>query len=267
MALSICVVACTMAMEGAVLFTPALLFLFPAIIEGFPRLSPYEVIGVGLIVELVGYSSSAYGYHRQGVIDYGLAKSLLRLSVPFAIAARLASSLLPAKVLILVFGLVLLLLALILASSSRWERKASGGRCITAKDGRKYYCDATVDRTGELSASIAGTFGGLIGVGIGEVLSTLLLVRYAVPMRVAIATSVLVVSVTVLTASLTHLYSLMAAGIAVPWNIVIVFAPAVLLGGQIAPYVSANVREKTLRKSLILMYVLVGGIMLYRGLM
>jgi uncharacterized membrane protein YfcA len=65
-ALRICIGVCSAAMEGAVLFTPAFLFLFPAIIDGFPRLSPYEAVGVALIIEFVGYSSSAYGSHRRG---------------------------------------------------------------------------------------------------------------------------------------------------------------------------------------------------------
>jgi uncharacterized membrane protein YfcA len=122
-----------------------------------------------------------------------------------------------------------------------------------------------VDRVGWASALIAGGFVGLIGIGTGEILNTLWVVRYAVSIQASVATSVLVVAVTVLIASFTHLYTRMATGISMPWSIVGVFAPAVLLGGQIAPWVSAHVGEERLRRFLILMYLFVGGIVLYRG--
>lgn len=270
-ALLICIIVCTLAMEGAVLFTPSFLFLFPAIIVTFPRLTPNEAIGLALMIEFAGYSSSAYGYSRQRLIDYDLAKSLLMITVPLAIAARLASSLVPSRVLLVAFGLVLFILAIILFYNLKnppLPLENSMNKCITGRDGRKYYYSkCKLDNTGRFSALNAGIFAGMIGIGVGEITNTLLMIRYRIPVQIATATSVFIVALTVLTASITHAYLILSEGITIPWNIVVVFLPAVLIGGQIAPYICTAIKEITLKKIQIIMFFIVSVIVLYRGLM
>ena len=39
--LAICITVCTLAMEAAVLFVPAFIFLFPRVMEGFPTVVKY----------------------------------------------------------------------------------------------------------------------------------------------------------------------------------------------------------------------------------
>lgn len=269
-ALLICIIVCTLAIEGAVLFTPSFLFLFPAIIATFPRLTPNEAIGLGLIIEFAGYSSAAYGYSRQRLVDYDLAKSLLIITVPLAITARLASSLVPSRVLLVAFGLVLFILAIILICNLRnppLRLENSMNKCIIGRDGRKYYyCESKLDSIGRFSALNAGTFAGMIGIGIGEITNTLLTTRYRIPVQIATATSVFIVAFTVLTASITHAYVIITEGISIPWSIVAVFVPAVLIGGQIAPYICARSKEITLKKIQIFMFLIVSVIVLYRGL-
>jgi len=81
-----------------VLFTPSLLFLFPALDPAFPRLDVNQAIALGLIVEFVGYSSAATAYWRQRRVAFEVAGPVLMVALPTAvpvggqIAPRLASN-------------------------------------------------------------------------------------------------------------------------------------------------------------------------------
>jgi len=107
----------TFAMEAAVLFTPAFLFVFPAIVPGFPLLSINAAIGLALFVELFGYSSSVAAYWYRHQIDFNVAAKVLLITVPTAMLARTASYYVPSSVLMVGFGVLLVVLAVILYES------------------------------------------------------------------------------------------------------------------------------------------------------
>lgn len=111
---TIATVVNTFAMEAAVLFTPAFLYVFPILVPGFPGLSANAAIGLALFVELFGYSSSVAAYWYRHQIDFNIAKKILVLSVPAAIFARSISYFIPSKLLMVGFGLLLTVLAVIL---------------------------------------------------------------------------------------------------------------------------------------------------------
>jgi len=109
--LFICITVCTLAMEAAVLFVPAFVFLFPRIITGFPSVTPNEAIGLAITVEVFGYTSSVLGYWFRRQVDLRLAGRILAVTVPAAILARVLAFFLPEDGLMLLFGVVLLGLA------------------------------------------------------------------------------------------------------------------------------------------------------------
>ncbi|MFQ5689081.1 MAG: TSUP family transporter [Gemmatimonadota bacterium] len=117
--LAICVTLCTLAMEASVLFTPAFLFLFPHIVGGFPSITPNEAIGLALVVEFFGYTSSVTGYWLRRQIDFSTAGRVLAVTVPLAVAGRLASYFVPGTGLLLLFGLILAGLAVVIYRSYR----------------------------------------------------------------------------------------------------------------------------------------------------
>ena len=86
--LLICITVCSLAMEAAVLFVPAFIFLFPRIVSGFPSVTPNEAIGLAITVEFFGYSSSVLGYWFRNQVDIRLGLRLLAITVPFAVLAR-----------------------------------------------------------------------------------------------------------------------------------------------------------------------------------
>ncbi len=116
-----------------------------------------------------------------------------------------------------------------------------------------------------LATAVGGAFVGLTGIGVGEIVTTLLAVHHRFPLHLATATCVFVVTITVLTAALTHSYFLFEGDLGLPWNLVVVMVAAVMLGGQIAPRLAGRFPEWFLKKALIAMFLLVGGIMVWRA--
>ena len=104
----------TFAMEAAVLFTPAFLFVFPVVVPGFPAVTVNAAIGLALFVELFGYSSSVAAYWYRHQIDFDIAAKLLAITVPVAVVARAGSYYVPSDLLMLGFGLLLVVLAVVL---------------------------------------------------------------------------------------------------------------------------------------------------------
>ena len=191
----ICITVCTLAMEAAVLFVPAFVFLFPQMIAGFPQLNPNEAIGLAITVEFFGYTSSVLGYWFRGQVDLRLGMKVLMITVPFAIVARIAAFFIPGTGLLVVFGIVLLVLAVIIYRAYRGEVRRTCLLCgdsiaamrmgdeteVTepvseepAGQSAKPDLSHTIifERSDGVIIATAGILGGVIGVAIGEIANT-----------------------------------------------------------------------------------------------
>jgi len=121
--LAICITVCTLAMEAAVVFVPAFVFLFPPLFTGFPQVTPNEAIGLAITVEVFGYTSSVLGYWFRGQVDLGLGLRVLAITVPAAVLARIAAFFIPGDGLLVLFGAILLVLAGIIYRAWRSEAR------------------------------------------------------------------------------------------------------------------------------------------------
>jgi hypothetical protein len=119
------------------------------------------------------------------------------------------------------------------------EREYGGDKaesCLTTREGERI-CYTVCNRTeGSAIAGIGGLFIGMISTGLGELNGYFLLQRCRVPSRVAVATSVLVVAVTALTASMGHFIKFLQTGgetLSTVLSLVIFTVPGVIIGGQL----------------------------------
>lgn len=292
--LAICITVCTLAMEAAVLFVPAFVFLFPRMMEGFPTVSPNEAIGLAITVEFFGYSSSVLGYWFRKQVDLKLALRLLAITVPLAVVARFAAFFVPESSLLLIFGMVLLVLAVIIFRAYRHEVRHGCLLCgdsIAAMRMGDNAAPGTVELTEavpkkaqrpDMSHSIgfnwldrmiiasAGLLGGVIGVAIGEISNTFLTIRKKVPIKVATGTSALVLHITILAALCANLVVLFAdlsfvdaEEIVIPWRIAFILAPVVIIGGQIGSMINSMLSDQMLLRLMMTAYTLVGLFVLY----
>ncbi len=115
-------------------------------------------------------------------------------------------------------------------------------------------------------AAIGGVFLGMISVGLAELQEYQLVARCKVPTPVAIATSVFVVVITVLVASVGHFYEFAQEGGGVMnqvLNIVIFTIPGVIIGGQIGPKLQKTLPEDKMKVGIAMLFISVGAFMLY----
>ncbi len=283
---SVCVATTAMlsGIGGAAYFMPIFLIVFPLLGPEYTLASPVAAIGVALLTETFGFSSGFVGYFRKKLIDFRVARTLMIYAVPMAIAGALLSHLADPGHLKFGYGILMIMLFYILFRGHGPEEPETGQptsgfwakwldrsgytvekRRTIDREGKVYDYEFHTPKKGTVALGLGGFLTGLFSVGIGEVVMPLLIRRYRFPVPVAAATSILVVIITVMSASFTHISTLIAEGgwNAVPWNLVCYTIPAVIIGGQIGPRLQGKVSSKTMEKVIGVLFLLVGLAMLW----
>ncbi len=119
---------------------------------------------------------------------------------------------------------------------------------------------------GRSFAAIGGAFVGMISVGLAELQEYHLVARCKVPTPVAVATSIFVVVITVLVASVGHFYAFAKEGGEVlnqVVSIVIFTGPGVIIGGQIGPKLQKIIPEDKMKVGISFAFLIIGIFMLY----
>lgn len=255
-ALVFCTTACLVGIEGSVLFVPFFAFVFPAL-SGEP-LAPIDAVKIGLLTEVVGYTSSLLGYARTGLIQWPVARFSLAAGLPFAVAGAFFSYALPARGLMAAVGGVALLVGILLL---RGAQSSAGTPAGSSPDAA-----FRMRRTQRAVAMGAGgSLLGLVGFGTG-VLGVPQLVLRGMPAQRAVATSAATVAAVAYGAAAVHLFKIVGRLTSAPWNILAVNAGAVLIGGQIAPRLARRASELFLRRLLGTVLLIVAVLAAVRGI-
>ncbi len=255
---------------GAVFFSPLFMLVL--------KLEPSIAIGTALTTELFGFSSGLVAYWRRRLIDFKLGRDLLLFSVPAAIVGSLTAEAFPAVILKTIFAVGIIFIGSQLYSSLKREEREKLDQEIEGEAQRE--CESIlVDRSGKeycytirrkdqgrLFAAIGGAFLGAISVGLAELQEYHLMVRCRVPSPVAVATSIFVVVVSVLVASLGHFYHFATAAdpqmLTQVQSVVMFTIPGVIVGGQLGPLVQARVSPDLVKLGIAILFMAVGIFML-----
>ncbi|WP_137286500.1 TSUP family transporter [Halorussus salinisoli] len=266
---AICTTVNTFAMEAAVLFVPAFLFVYPELVPAFPDVTLQAAIGLALFVELFGYTSSVSAYYYREQIDLGVAKAILVVSVPIAVFTRSLSYFAPSTVLKLLFGGMLIVLSAILFRAHTGHEDHAEG--VAADGGQPASHASTFDRYDRLVAGAGGAMAGFVAIAIGELTQTLLTVRKGISIRLSTGTSALVLHGTIVAALVTNLLLLRFAPpsfsghhFTVPFDFGLVAGLTCLVGGQAGAFVNSRVSEQTTVRAMMVVYSLVGAFVLFR---
>ena len=269
-AFCVCLIATSSSVEGAVFFTPIFILLFP-VIAGV-HIVPVEAIFIALSTELFGFGSALTGYLRRRLTDTSVAKKVLLVSIPVAMAFGFVSHIVPEKIILALLGLIMLLLSgMMLYSFFRGgpenteEAKGSGSPTRVDTMGRPYWYTYRHGPFGVAWSALGGVLVGLTGIGIGELSTTTLIVRNKLPVRVAIGTGVMIVALTVFPATLVHALVFSTGELNVHWNILFMTIPAVACGGQVSPFINNRVAGEKMKAFLALVFILVGILLLWRA--
>ena len=269
---AICVATCAMlsGIGGAALFTPIFILLFPLLGEEYVLGSTIAAIGTALITQTFGFLSGFVGYYRRRLIDFGLAWRIVRISVPVAILGALAGGAVHDSVLLASYAVLVAVLSVVMwlnrAPPLAEQGSLPGGTRRTITDSRGLAYSFEDPKLGLRSKALTATgafLTGMVSVGIGEVTISLL-TRKGLPIAVAAATSVLVVILTIVFASITLVVQLVQAGgwTAVPWNLLLYDIPGVLIGGQIGPRLQGHISHQAMRKAISILFVILAVAML-----
>ena len=256
---------------GAVFFSPIFILWL--------KLEPTVAIGTALVTELFGFSSGLFAYMKAKLIDFKLGKEILMLSVPGAFIGVHLSAKFPASILKAIFAVGIIFIGVQIFTSWREEQKeklnkeiAEGsnkgthGSSLTDARGKKYFYTVCNKSMGAVFAAVGSTFLGMISVGLAELMEYHLVAKCRVPSPVAVGTSIFVVVVTVLVASVGHIVGFVNGGketIMEALNVAMFTVPGVLVGGQIGPRIQAKVNPDKMKVAISFIFLIVGFMMLY----
>ncbi len=252
---SICfaTIALSSGISGALFFSPFFLLVV--------GLEPAQAIGAGLITELFGTGFGAYNYTRQRVVDFKTVRVLVMASVPAAIAGAVLANRVDGAVLQVVFGVALFILAVIILYHSTQKdrppipvgKQPEKVTVIQARDGITYSYRTCRRAVGAIPPGIGGFLTGLISAGLPEITTTQLILRCHIPQRVAVATAIVVLTITVFFAAFVHAIAAEPAWYVVVWSI-----PGVIIGAQIGPRLAGKVPERTAERILASLFLGIG---------
>jgi hypothetical protein len=264
----IATVAMASGVGGATFFSP--LFILGL---GLP---PELAVGSGLVVEVFGFGSGVYAYVRRKLIDYRVGGMLLSATVPAAVAGVVVAHYADADVLKIILGMGLFAVAVsflrapdaetaaALDAMAHEDADAAETCLVTAEDERICYtvCNTT---EGRLISGIGGLFLGMVSSGLGELNGYFLLQRCRVPSSVSVATSVFVVAITALIASVGHVYGVAQGGLTgltTMGNLLLFTVPGVVVGAQIGPEVAKRVPDRIMEIALGVLFALTASLLL-----
>ena len=247
---------------GATFYTPIFLLWL-----GLPL---RMAIGAALITATFGFASGLTGYVRRGLIDYRLGVRLMAASVPMAVLGVWLAARIDPTYLRVVFGVGLLAIAASFLSGGVSESKPSATKPEdeTSPDRQAPDAGATNPHTAEgtLFAGIGGLFLGMISAGLGELNAFYLMKRRGMPSDVAIATSVLVITGTVVAAASGHLIGFVRMGpemLAAVGNLVMFTIPGVIIGAQVGCVIGSRAPRELIMRVLGVLFVILATLIVY----
>ena len=119
---------------------------------------------------------------------------------------------------------------------------------------------------GRSFAAVGGAFVGMISVGLAELQEYHLVARCKISTPIAVATSIFVVVITVLVASVGHFYEFATEGgvqLNHVINIIMFTIPGVIIGGQVGPKLLKIIPQDKMKIAISTAFVLIGFFMLY----
>lgn len=250
---------------GAAIFIPIFMIVFPLLGPEYVIIGHASAIAVALLTQSFGFSSGLVRYWYRGLIDFNLAKRLLKISVPLAVVGSITAQYLAIEPFKIFYGFLMFSLAFLLIYNQKWINKSiKKWFRFNKKDNVN---QMNLQETGKNNlkkdrfvAGLGGILTGITSVGIGELIMPQLFKSCKISMPVSAATSVLVVLVTVIAASLTHVLFLISnEGFdAIPWDLLVYTIPGVIIGGQIGAKIQKDSLSEKIRKLIPVLFVITG---------
>ena len=250
---------------GGVLFVP--------IVSGFFPFHLDFIRGAGLLVALSGALSAGAPLMRKGIADLKLGLPMALVGSISSIAGALAGLAMPANVVQLLLGIAIMFIAALMIKSRAYgipDLKEPDALSKMLQISGIYYEESTksdvpwqIHRTplGLFLFMIIGFIGGMFGMGAGWANVPVFNMLMGVPLKVAVATSGLVLSINGAAAAWVYIFK----GAVVP----LIAVPAIggiMLGSKIGAKLLTRVNTRSVRLIVIIMLIVAGLRSLLKGL-
>jgi uncharacterized membrane protein YfcA len=253
-------------------------FYSPLFILGL-ELPPQLAIGSGLVVEAFGFGSGVYAYVRRQLIDYRIGRAMLIATVPAALGGTIAAHYIQADILKAVLGMGLFAVAVSFLRApdavavARLDERAQESQdtaetCLTTAWDEEI-CYTVCNKTeGRLLSGIGGFFMGVASSGLGELNGYFLLQRCRVPSSISVATTVFVVAITALAASVGHVVQIGQDGLpqlATMGNLLLFTVPGVVIGAQLGPVLAEHVPDRAMEIGIGGLFTITASLLLFEA--
>lgn len=246
---------------GGIVVVPVLLYL-SRVFPDLSHVTPVIAAGSSLIIVLMTGMSSTLSYAQQRRIDYRGGLLFIIGSAPGAWAGAYFSRYLSVDVFYILFGVLIVTLALLLTGKKKRGKKRLNWkvqRRYTDAEGRQYEYGYSPTLAIVCSFGI-GVISGMFGIGGGSMFVPLMLLLFRFPAHLATATSMFVIFLSSVTGSITH--SVLGH---VDWWAVLWLAPGAWVGATVGARLSRRMSGPVLIRVLQVVFALLGLRMILDG--
>lgn len=249
---------------GGVIIVPALLF-FGSYTPFLTEISPQVAVGTSLVIMIFTGLASTLAYRKHGTIDFRSGLLFFAASGPGGIVGAWVNQYLNVQQFNIYFGIFMIFMAILLMVRNRLKPlplnpEKSYIREFVDGQGKKYVYGYRVSLA-LLIAFFVGFASGLFGIGGGSVMVPAMILLFAFPPHVAVATSMFMILLSSLLSSGTHI----SLG-NVQWVFTIALIPGAWVGAKLGALLNSKLKSDMLVAILRIVLVLLGIRMIYQGI-
>ena len=245
---------------GGIIIVPMLLFLSGELLG---VISPQMAVGTSLFTLVFTGLSSALAYLKQRTVDYRSAFIFLIGIAPGSLVGGWANKFMDVEAFNILFGILMVFLSFLLMIRGNLKpkkRKSKGiERTYIDQEGKEHTYGYSVAFAIFISF-IVGFLSSLFGIGGGSLMVPVMLLIFHFPPHLAVGTSMLLICLSAIIGSVTHI----AAGHVV-WIYALALIPGGWFGAKFGAYVNTRMKSATLVMALRIMLIVVGVKLIWDG--
>lgn len=267
-AILIATTAMVFGIGGAILFSPFFLIVL--------NLPPDMAIALGLLIEVFGFSSGLIAYARNKLINYHLGTRILPFTITAALLGASLGKYIPSIILEITLAGVLFLLAIAFLQ----KEKTTIYTALPLHPGENYeqvkkkwfdfWQDFRKKPTLFFASATGGLLVGFVSTGLGEINEYNFVKRLKMKSNLAAGSSVFIIAITALTASIFNLSYFSAVNtndLATIAQIALFAIPGVIIGAQLGVHLSKTIDRKKALKVLPLLFIILGMITIVKSVL
>lgn len=239
--------------------------LVPLLILTHPELSPDSITAISMGVVACNATSGSIAYMKTKRVDYKAGIIFAICTIPGSILGVLTTKIIPRDVFDIIFGILLVLLAVFLFFKG--QKKEDSTKIV--KDHKGWVSRSLVDkfgitynyaydiRYGMILSLLVGYFSPLLGIGGGIIHVPAMTEWLQFPVHIATATSHFILAIMTIVSVITHIFQ-GSYDDPLVLKMVIGLSIGVIPGAQLGAYLSRKMKGKFIIKALAFSLAIVG---------